>query len=109
MDLSRFDKTNFSTEQILGSGLRPDANFNIQHNLKVLTETNQEADNRDKVLDEKLSRVCGNIADILAHYAKHTLVNGKHTSIDNYLGKVAMKQLYENRLMAKYASEQKFN
>ena len=108
MDLSRFDKANFTPEQILGSKLKPDTNFNIRHNLQVLTETNQEADNRERVLDEKLSRVCGNIADILAHYAKHTLVQGKHTSIDDYLGKVAMKQLYENRLMAKYASDKAF-
>ena len=103
MDLSRFDKRNFTPEQILGSGLTPDPYFNIQHNIQVLAETNKEADNKEKLLDEKLDKVCGNIADILAHYAKHTLVQGKHTSIDDYLGKAAMKQLYENRLMAKYA------
>lgn len=108
MDLTRFKKENFTPEQIYGSGLTPDSNFSVQHNIKVLTLTNQEADNREKVLDEKLSKVCGNIADILAHYAKHTLDKGIHTSIDDYVGKAAMKQLYENRLMAKYATEQKF-
>ena len=108
MDVSRFDKKNFSPEQILGSGLVPDPYLNIQHNIKVLAETNYEADNREKVLDEKLDKVCGNIADILAHYAKHRLANGGTKKIDEYLGKAAMKQLYENRLMAKYASEGKY-
>ena len=108
MDLSRFDKKNFSEEQILGSGLRADINFNIRHNLQILEETNREADNRERVLDEKLAKVCGNIADILAHYAKATMDRGKHVSIDDYVGRSAMKQLYENRLMAKYAVDKAF-
>lgn len=108
MDLSRFDKKNFSQEQILGSGLRPDPNFSVSHNVKVLMETNMEADNREKLLDEKLAKVCGNIADILGHYAKATMDKGKHISIDDYVGRSAMKQLYENRLMAKYASDKAF-
>ena len=108
MDLARFDKTNFTAQQINGSGLRPDYNFNVRHNAQVLAETNREADNRERALDEQLDKMCGNVADILAHYARHTLIEGKHTSIDKYIGKVAMKSLYENRLMAKYASDKAF-
>ena len=92
----------------MGSNLSPDSNFSVMHNMQVLAETNKEADNREAVLDRKLSEACGNAADILAHYARRTLVDGKHISIDDYVGRSAMKQLYENRLMAKYAMDKAF-
>ena len=101
MDLSRFDKKNFSADQILGAGLKPDTNFSVSHNVKVLMETNMEMDKREELLDKKLSESCGNIADILAHYAKATLDRGEHKSIEQYLGKAMMKKLYGDRLFSK--------
>lgn len=80
---------------------KPDKTFNRQRNYAVINQVLAENDKMQRSIDPKVQENAGNVADILASFAKYKLDIGGGKQIEEWLGKSWMTRIYGDKLIEK--------
>lgn len=80
---------------------KPDKNFSPQRNYAVIQSVLAENDHMQRMIDPKVEKNAGNVADILASFAKYKLDIGGGKQIEQYLGPHWMTKIYGEKLIEK--------
>ncbi len=87
----------------------PDPDFSPERNQALIEQTIRET---DKFLNEykiALGESWEERKDILAHYAKYTIGQGKHKNIKDYLGKKVYEALIGEKILSKVRVAESLN
>lgn len=79
----------------------PSKTFSPEKNYKLVNDTIKEYEIMRFGTDPELIEKSGEVADILASFAKFKLDQGKGGTIETYLGREGMRKVYGEKLMAK--------
>jgi hypothetical protein len=79
----------------------PDPDFSPEHNYAVIQETIDDYEHLRYGLSEKVKANSEDRADILASFAKYKLDLGGEKSIEQFLGKKRMNEIYGEQLLEK--------
>src|SRR5579859_4908557 len=80
---------------------KPDKHFSAKRNYAIIDQVIKENEQMQVKLQKEVQENAGNVADILASFAKYKLDEGKPKQLEEWLGKEHMKKLYGDRLMDK--------
>src|SRR5258708_4433466 len=80
---------------------KPDSDFSAERNYKVIEEVIAENDRMQTKLNGEVKENAGNVADILAHFAKYKLDQGGGKKLEGYLGKHWQTKIYSEKLIEK--------
>lgn len=80
---------------------KPDKNFSKERNYAVIDQVLKENAEMQIKVDDQVKKAAGNVADILAHFAKYKLDIGGGKQIEQYLGKHWMSKIYGEKLIEK--------
>lgn len=80
---------------------QPNKTFNPEKNYQLIQDTIKEYEEMRFGTDPELIEKAGEVADILASFAKFKLDKGLGGTIETYLGKEGMRKIYGEKLMEK--------
>lgn len=80
---------------------KPEKNFSPKRNYEVIKGVLAENDKMQRCINPKVARNAGNVADILASFAKYKLDIGGEKKIEGWLGKSWMNKIYGEKLLEK--------
>ena len=80
---------------------KPDPNFSVERNFQVINGVLAENDKMQRTLRGKVKANAGNVADILASFAKYKLDDGGEKKLERWLGKSWMTKIYGEKLIEK--------
>ena len=80
---------------------KPDRNFSVERNVRVIEAVLAENDKMQRELHEKVKGNAANIADILASFAKYKLDMGGEKQLDQWMGKGWQARVYGEKIVEK--------
>ena len=80
---------------------KPDKDFSVERNQRVISQVLKENDKMQTEINDSVKKNAGNVADILASFAKYKLDEGKGKQIEQWLGKHWMTKIYGEKLIEK--------
>lgn len=80
---------------------KPDKDFSPRRNYHVISQVLAENDRMQTQVHEDVVKNAGNVADILANFAKYKLDIGGEKQIEEYLGRGWMTKIYGDKLIEK--------
>jgi len=101
MKQSHFTLTDFSEDNWHLYEIEPDPDFSPEHNYAVIQDTIDEYEKLRFGLSDKVVKDSEDKADILASFATYKLDLGGGKSIEEYLGKARMNEIYGEKLLEK--------
>lgn len=79
----------------------PKKSFNPKKNYQLIKDTVKEYEEMRYGTSPELIEKSGEVADVLAGFAKFKLENGKSGTIEQYLGKTTLAKIWGDKLMSK--------
>ncbi len=80
---------------------KPDKNFSPKRNYAIIAQVLAENDKMQNRVDPRVVKNAGNVADILASFAKYKLDIGGGKQLEGWLGKQWMTKIYGEKLIEK--------
>jgi hypothetical protein len=80
---------------------KPDKDFSPAKNKSVIDGVLKENDKMQRELNKEVKTNAGNVADILASFAKYKLDLGGGKQLEQWMGKDGMKRIYGEKLLEK--------
>ena len=80
---------------------KPDRNFSPQRTEVIINQVLKENDEMQTKVRDSVQKNAGNVADILASFAKYKLDEGKGKQIEEWLGPHWMAKIYGDKLIEK--------
>ncbi|MDE1866620.1 MAG: hypothetical protein KGI08_02770 [Thaumarchaeota archaeon] len=94
-----YELKDFSSDNWKLYEVNPDPDFHPEKNYAVIRKIIKEAYKRHNSLDEKVLKASGNVADILASFAKYKLDKDGSKQIEKWLGNYELAKIYGEKLM----------
>lgn len=80
---------------------KPKSNFSPERNYAIINQVLAENDKMQTEVKDEVKKNAGNVADILASFAKYKLDIGGGKQMEEWLGKKALHAIYGDKLVEK--------